>query len=164
MFKIQRVPRGLNELLSIQGGATPVALLEHVHGVIDLLPLYGLSQLQVQTANNAALAENGNVAVVVPNNQWWILFNCHGTFVKTATATALRGDIELVIGGNRIQTRSEELGPFGATETGNCRVCYEPSQPRLLPPASEVRAVLAILGTDATANVSINAMVGVLAA
>lgn len=164
-LKIQRLPRGLNDLLSIFGGQTPQNLEETVRGSLELLQFYGLQQRQLLALNNAALAEGGNVQVTAA--QWFVLFGATVTVVKTATATALRGAIFVNRSGSgaansNLPVSAQEGGPFGATETGAVHMPWQPSFPWLCPPGTTIQGFLAILGTDATANVTIQAEVGVL--
>lgn len=163
-MKIQRVPRGINELLSILGGESPTELEQKARLTLESLQFYGTTQLQFGFANNAALAEGGlGVQLTLHPTLWTVLFGAHGTFVKTATATALRGAVTLT---RRTQAPiclfTEELGPFGATETGSALVGGILPYPLLCPPGTIVAGLLSILGTDATANVSISAEFGVL--
>lgn len=163
-FKIQRVPRGLNDLLSTYGGETPIQLEDRIFGMVELLQMYGLNQLQTNTANNAATAENSGPSFVLSATRWTVLFSAHGTIVKTATMTALRASVLLnrVTRDSAIVWASDSLGPFGATETGNCDFGGRLPYPLLCPPGSSVATLLQILGTDATANVSVFAEYGVL--
>lgn len=163
-FKIQRVPRALNDLLSISGGGSPTELEDRVRGSLDFLQLYGATQLQSGFANNAALAEGGaGVVLTLHPTAWTVLFSVGAAVVKTATATALRASLNL----NRrtqfgVVIAAAELGPFGATETGTCSFGALMPYPLLCPPGSNVATILNILGTDATANVSVFAEFGVI--
>ena len=161
-FRIQRAPRGLSDLLSIFGGLTPQELAEQVHGTLDLLQFYALMQPAVVSAADPVLAENGTVSIVSPANQWWVLFGMHTLITKTATMTALRASLQCGPSNIVSVVAAQELGPFGATETGNCRFGFVPPFPRVFPPSSTFRVQLEILGTDATANVSVNVQAGVL--
>lgn len=169
-FRIQRVPQGLLNLLSIFGGTTPQELEDRVRASIDLTQFYGLQQIRFLQETNAALAEGSAVSVLSAASgtdglakQWCVLFHCTGIFQKTATATALRGAMQIARqSGNYTPVASEELGPFGATETGSTDVCFVPPYPMLLVPPWDIRAALRILGTDATAVVTSQALVGVL--
>lgn len=162
-FKIQRVPRGLNELLSIAGGATPVELEERTRGTLELLQFYASTQLQAVSANNAAVVEANTLLVKMSAERWTVLFSASATFVKTATVTALRGTISL----NRrtpfdAVLFTEELGPFGATETGGANFGGMLPYPLLCPPDSILRVTPNIIGTDANVNATIIAEFGLL--
>lgn len=169
MGQVQRVPLGLLDLLSLKDvGLLPRELAQGVQPTLELLQYYGLSQIQHFSNNNAAVAEGSAVSVVPtgtdpdPRNKWAVLFAACGIFIKTATATALRGSILIArLNANTIPVASEELGPFGATETGACDVCWVPPYPLILAPPWDVRAALKILGTDANANVTATAQIGV---
>lgn len=164
-FRIQRVPRGLNELLNIFGGGTPTELEDRVRSTLDTLQCYGMQQRQVFGANNAALAENGSIVFVPSTVQWMMLFGVTVTVIKTATATALRAASFIRYNADLNQEAalaSDDLGPFGATETGAATVVFRCPFPLLLPPNTSIGARLQILGTDATANVTIGADFGLL--
>ena len=162
-FKIQRVPRALNTLLNVSGGATPAELLDGVRGVVDLLQLYGASQLQTRTATNAALAEGANLTITIPANETWILYSLTLLIAKTATMTALRGALFAGVDVNTLGgLASQELGPFGATETGAVRVVFYAPYPRLLFPGMVLAGAAEIIGTDATCNAFLSAQVGIL--
>lgn len=162
-FGIQRVPRGLADLLNIFGGATPRELEDRIRGSLDMLQMYGTTQLQSAAATNAAAAENAAVAVILSSTRWTVLFAAHGTVVKTATVTALRADVTLNRGTQFSPLLfADELGPFGATETGNASFGGMLPYPLLCPPGSLVQCTARIIGTDATANVSVFAEFGTL--
>ena len=162
-FKIQRVPRALNSLLNVSGGATPTELLDAVRGTVDLLQLYGASQLQTRTATNAALAEGGNLTITIPTNETWILFSATMLIAKTATMTALRAALFFgVDAANLAGLASQELGPFGATETGAVRVVFYAPYPRILFPGMVIAGQAEIIGTDATCSAFLTAQVGIL--
>lgn len=161
--KIQRVPRGLNELLTISGGATPRLLEDSLRTVLDTLQLYGMSQLQTTQGSNVAAAEGAGAGAVLPANVWIVLFGLTAFVVKTATMTALRVSLQL----NRSTTAGsivleEELGPFGATETGTVGFGYRFPYPLICPPGSTASALISVLGTDATASITCRAEFGVL--
>lgn len=160
--KIQRIPRGLADLLSLQSGLSPVELEDRVRGVIDITQLYGWTQRAMFQFPSAAFAENVPAVIAMPG-RWIILFGVSATFAKTATLTALRGNIWLAgyAGTGQIYA-SEELGPFGATETGNAIVTFVPPYPMILPPTLSIFANASIIGTDATVNIAVSADVGVL--
>lgn len=168
-FRIQRVPQGLNNLLSIFGGGTPVDLEDRVQGTLELVQFYALQQARVFFQNNAAVAELGTVNAVAAAdaaimNQWAVLFGANCTIVKTATATALSGSIRLLRNGaaNSITLEARNLGPFGATETGPVIVPFWAPYPIILRPPWNVFARLDLLGTDATADVTAIAEIGIL--
>jgi hypothetical protein len=161
---IQRVARGLAELMNIFGGRAPQMLLDELRGVIEATQFYGLAQVQSPTAANAALTEGSAVTITVPDNQSWLLYGMHAVIVKTGTMTALRGSLNIGLAGAQfaVSVKGEECGPFGATETGLITIAYDCPYPKVLPPRSILQFSLQILGTDANANCGITASVGVL--
>ena len=162
-MKIQRVPRGLNELLSIVGGQTPAELEQRTRLTLESIQFYGTQQLQSGFANNAAAAEAAAVNLTLHPSAWTVLFGAQGAILKTGTMTALRGEVGIV---RRTQFGvmlfAEELGPFGATETGTVSWGGYLPYPLLCPPGTIVNARASVIGTDATANVSVFAEFGVL--
>lgn len=149
-------------------GNLPQDLLRDARPVLELIQFYGLQQQQVLVATNAALPEGGVVSIgaggaTTIGDTWAILFGATATIGKTATMTAARlGIVVLRNGSNGLDVRSEEMSPFGATETGPASTAWIPPYPYLLAPPWSVRAKLAILGTDANASVSVTAEVGIL--
>jgi hypothetical protein len=160
---IQRVPQGLSALLSTFGGRTPQQLGEEVRAVLELLQMYGLQQRSQLSFNVAAAAEGSSAAAVTLPAFWCVLFGAEFQVVKTATQTALRASISLLRAGQfSMCVASEELGPFGATETGTARIPWWAPYPILCPPNTVVIGRPDIIGTDANANVTISAEFGIL--
>lgn len=162
-FAIQRVPRGLSDILSIFGGHTPRDLSSEVHGSLELMQLYGQTQLTTATATNAALAEGTDIQIV-PAAQWTVVFSATINIVKTATMTALGGAISVIRGtpARSFLAASTNLGPFGATETGNAILTWVAPYPFLCQPNTAWRFFMPVLGTDATASVTCTVEFGTL--
>lgn len=163
VFDIQRVPQGLQNVLNLFGPGTPPRLAQELVGTLDLLPFYGLNQRQTQIANNAALALAGTLDLTVPANTWAVLFAATVSITKTGTMTHARLglNIQRAAAGVFVTYASQDMGPYGATLNGNANLCFVPSSPILLPPMSVIRGILQGLGTDANANVSVVAELGV---
>lgn len=162
-FKIQRVPLGLQSVLATSGGETPRELAKEIRGCVDVLQLYGLTQLQSNQANAAALAEGTNVTLTLSQTAWTIVYCLQGSIIKTATMTALRASVSLNRrSGASPNVFSEELGPFGANETGLVAFGGYLPYPVVCPPGTTAQLFLQILGTDATCNATILAEFGVL--
>lgn len=162
---VQRVPVGLLNILgSVTSGENPRILADDVQACLELIQFYGLTQRTILTAANAALAEGTNVGIALPVATWSVLFGVEFNVVKTATLTALRGSISLVRGtsGASIGVYSEELGPFGATETGTARMMWWAPYPLLMPPGSSILARPDIVGTDANVNAAVLCEIGIL--
>lgn len=162
-FRIQRVPRALNDLISAFGGATPQELEDRLRLTLESIQFYGLTQLQSGFGNQAALAEAASAQIILDATKWTVLFAAHGTIVRTATQTALEANVNL---SRLTQFRpclfAKEWTTFGATVTGTASFGGVLPYPLLCPPGSFVSCTLNILGTDATANVSIFAEYGTL--
>jgi hypothetical protein len=160
--EIQRFPAGLLELLSIKSGLTPLQLNATLQPVVDLVQFYGLNSRRVVTASNAACAEGAAVVLIPSVTSWSVVFCIEAAVAKTATMTALRMGIMVRRGSQSppITYFADDLGPFGATETGSVTLSFVPAQPMLIPPNTTLIAIPQIIGTDATANVSVSAEVG----
>ena len=160
--QIQRVPRGLADVLSTFGGITPRTLSGEVVPAIDALQFYGSTQLQVQSAANAALVQGGNVDITVPAQQHWLLFQCAALVANTATMTGL--ELALALGPSAALTVAIETleKNAGFAAGASIRIAHALAYPRILFPGSVVRFQLQRLGTDATANTLVSALVGVL--
>lgn len=166
-FKIQRVPRGLNDLLAIFGGATPQYLEDNARLVLDAWQLYGSTQLQQFSNSDAALAENSQITFTPSNDRWTVVFSGAVIITQTGTMTAYHGSVSHGVGvGATIATAtpifSTQLDVFGATVTGTVRRPWVFPYPRLFPPGTRWFYNLDILGTDATANQSFQIVAGVL--
>lgn len=162
-FKIQRAPRGLNQLLSIFGGESPTELEDRLRLVIDAIQFYGATQMQLGTVAAAAVAEGVNQVLTLSETNWTVLFSVHANFTKTATVTALRGEVYVNrTAGGSICVASKDLGPFGATETGTAMVPFFFPYPLLCPPGTTVAASPTVIGTDANCVMSTAAEFGVL--
>lgn len=164
-FRIQRLPSGLNDLMSIFGGQTPVELEDRVRASVELTQYYGSSQLDVQSVNDPALAEGAALTFRPAPNNWIVLYSVSATIIKTATMTALRAAVALRLRADvakEVGLASEELGPFGATETGAVSVIWTAPFPRIIPPNTSFVARPQIIGTDATANVTLGVHFGLL--
>lgn len=163
---IQRVPLGLLNVLSMAAsGENPRILASQVAGVLELLQFYGLTQRQVLIGTDAALAEGGSISVTPSLTAWAVLFAMSVSVTKTATMTALRAACFIRRSGVGVPQMyaSDDLGPFGATETGTASVVYVPgSAPLLLPPGTVLTGLPQIIGTDATAAVTVQAEIGLL--
>jgi len=164
---IQRNARLLGDVLGIFGGEAPRELAAQLSAVIDALQFFGLSQLQVATAANTALTIGNAITINVPANQTWVLFNANVLVAHTVTMTALRVSMALGfgVGAGAVfsAVSAESSRQFGAGTAGTIPMAvFAPSTPRVLPPGFQIRVTLNQLGTDANANVGVNALVGVL--
>jgi len=162
-FKIQRVPRGLLDFLSISGGGNPVDLEDRVRAVIELTQFYGLQQMQTGLASNAAAAEGTLVPLVLSAQQWTVLFAACATVTHTGTMTALAFNVNLTRTGALAMPLAQysDLATV-ATATGAVQAPWFAPYPLLCPPGSAVGATATIIGTDATASVTVRAEFGVL--
>lgn len=146
-------------------GRLPKEMLNELRPTLDLLQAYGLTQEVVQGLNNAAAAEGANVAFGLGSGTWAVLYDASVTVIKTGTVTALRASISIRLRNDPSQEfalASESLGPFGATETGAASVVWTAPYPRLIPPDSLILGRCDIIGTDATANMTVGAHFGIL--
>lgn len=161
-FTIQRNPAGLLNVIGNFGGQTPPEMAAELRGQLELLQMFGLTQLQSLSTTNAAAAEGAGVVVQLPAS-WCVLFSANCFVTKTATMTALRVGLGINrTGGIEMGVADIEGGPFGATETGGVTAVWFAPYPVLCPPSSRVIGRPNIIGTDATANVIVAAEFGVL--
>lgn len=165
-FKIQRVPRGLLDLLSIFGGTTPTELEDRVRPTLDMMQMYGSTQLAMFSNSDAALAENSQITFTPSADRWTVVFGGAAIITQTATMTAYHASISHSLNGSTIAQASPifstEITFFGATVTGTIRRPFLLPFPRLFPPGTRWFYNLDILGTDATANQSFQVVAGVL--
>lgn len=159
--QIQRVAGGIQNVLNLFGPPTFNELEANLQGTINLLQFYALAQRSMVSNANAALAE-ATALDIGPFSVWTLIMGVELRIVKTATVTALRASIA-ASRGNTFQTLvAEELGPFGATETGIAKVVKWFDEPLICPPGTILRGLVDILGTDANCSATIQAEVGAL--
>lgn len=172
-FRIQRVPQGLLNLLSIAGGATPIELEDRVQAVLEIIQLYGLQQRRVLLATNAALASGGaidlrsNVANVPVTEGWAVLFGATAGIIKVAATTDASLSLELSRVGSSTNialavANSQQLGAYGAAGLGSAGIAWTAPFPYILPPTWNISARLQNLAGVANASVSVIAEIGVL--
>lgn len=162
---IQRFPAGLLNLLNMAAsGRTPSHIDDTIFGTIDLLQFYGQTQVQTAQTNNAAVAEGVSVSVIPSATSWTLLFAAQVMIVKTATMTALRGSVSYQRSNVNLLQRliEDQLGPFGATETGTCSLGWVAPYPFLLPPGSIITGSAPVIGTDATCDLTVRCEFGLL--
>ena len=150
-MRIQRVPRGLNELLSIFGGNTPVDLEDKTRLTLDSLQFYGLTQRRVVSAANAALAPATGLPVVLPA-AWNLLYCASVTVVGNAALTALQLNVQ--VNGIMVASTSSDNR---TTAIGNT-LAFFPGYPLLLEPGSVVQALCEWAGVG-NLSVRIDALV-----
>lgn len=146
-------------------GRLPQELLTDLRPMLDLLQFYGLQQRTNVAVASAALAEGAVIQIAPSRTQWFILFDATLTITKTATMTALTGQVAMRYNADlnqEVGLKSEQLGPFGATETGQVSVIWTAPYPRICPPNTEILGRCPIIGTDANAAVVIGANCGIL--
>lgn len=150
-FKIQRTPRGLNSLLSIAGGETPIHLEDHIQGSIELMQVYGAPHRQLFQGTNATLTEGTPIGIGPPFviNAPYLLYGASLTATQTATLTALSMSIWLGVPPAGYTVYSKEFQNFGATVTGQAKASWYAPYPILLMPNISCFATCDIIGTDA---------------
>lgn len=156
---IQRVPRGLTNVLGQVGAVSPAALEDRVRATLEMLQFYGQTQAQQLVATDAALASGTNLTLIVPQGQVWIVFAAQAQIVEDAAMTVL--DLFLGVGfngGTVLAARHDGVFTAGRIFASALHLPY----PRVLMPGQFIGA-LPIYAGVATANVNISAQVGVLA-
>jgi hypothetical protein len=144
--RIQRVPRGLNELLTLSGGKTPIELEERVQASLDLLQFYGLTQRRVVTAVNAAIGSAVSLPVALPGS-WNLLYIASMTCVGNAAMTSLVIHVTL----NGIKIASFEP-PYLTAALGHSANFVAP-YPLLLEPGAVLAGIAEFTGPP---NASVN--------
>lgn len=99
-FQIQRIPRGLLDLLGLRGyGDTPHLLGQNLVGTVDLSPLYLLDRQETIITNTNNLAGVGfyQTAAIgeVPEGEMWILSNVTALSNALAAGNIIRGRIAI---------------------------------------------------------------------
>lgn len=162
-FKIQRIPRGLLEFLSINGPANPAELEDRVRATLDLTQFYGLTQRQQFVATNAAVAIGANLSMTLPVDKWCVLFAASISVSTTATLTQVGIGIALTRGPAAAQQPVSYGFQVVPASAGRATLnCFVPSYPLLLPPGSLVSGVVYLLLGDATCAAQAQCDVGVL--
>lgn len=162
-FRIQRVPRGLSDLLSIFGGQSPTELEDRSRLTLESLQFYGTTQLQSGFGNQAAAAEGTSAQFILDATKWTVLFAAWGAIARTATMTALEAEVNLCRNTlYRPVLFAKEWTTFGATVTGTGPFGGYLPYPLLCPPGSFLSCTPRIIGTDATCNVSVYGEYGTL--
>lgn len=163
-FKIQRVPRGLNDLLSSFGGVTPAELEDRVQAVVELIQFYGLQQRVSLTGTSGAVGTSltvPGVTVTPSNTSWSVLFGAHGgvTNVTAATTQLGFGICHQRPGGLPSMFETFNGVPVVAS---NVLVGAQMPFPLLLPPGSTIGALLFSTLGAGTQVLTITADVGLL--
>jgi len=155
---IQRYPRGFTDLLSIKGQSPPSNLGDSIIPTLDVMQFYGLSQQQSQFAQNAAIATDTNLNVSPPSDQHWLLFRFFARIVEQAAMTYV--DLALTLDPNQ-QTVAYQAYTAPMIAGRVRRAVFIPPEPILLLPGQRI-GVSSFFAGVATADLSINAVVGVL--
>lgn len=97
-FRIQRVPRGLNQLLKIFGGETPIELEDRVRGTIDLGKYY---ESDIMFGTNAApvvgaLGGVGQTAVLTHTT----ILECKAIAATVTIGAAAATNVSIAVGVN----------------------------------------------------------------
>lgn len=164
MNTIQRVPRGLLELIGAFGGVNPRLMTDEVRPVISLEQFFARMQLQVTSTTNAALAEGGQI--VHTASTWQLLIAAEVRLTTTATMNGWETSIRFGtnVTGNSVALASRANNPFTAgIPAGVISSCvFVPDTPFVLAPGNLILGTLDVLGTDATAAVDLRIAFGSL--
>jgi hypothetical protein len=143
--RIQRVPRGLNELLSLVGGKTPTELEERVRPTLELLQFYGLTQRRLVASTNAALGSGTTMSVTLPGASWNVLFAASFAANGVAAFTSLA--LQLRVNGLKVGFLNV-ANPAVAFENS---ISFVPPYPMLLEPGSSVEGFIQTAGAATAA-------------
>lgn len=160
--KIQRVARGLAELLSLAGGRTPQLLVDDVQSTLDLLQFYGLQQLQTRTSTDPAAVQGSGTGITLSSTSWTVLFGVDMAVTLAAAMTALSAGILLRrnTSGFIGVAESSYLGAFSAG--GTYQLSWRPAYPVLCPPGTIAFAGMNKLAGVANAALTTTAEFGTL--
>lgn len=166
-FTIQRVPQGLADLISSFGGQTPRELAEEVHGSLELIQAYGLSQrtnLAAAAAGVPASLTTPQASFVLSLTRWTVLFAAHaGIQNVTAATTELGFGIALSRGSSFAQGFDLlETRDFVPVVGSNLFLPWVAPYPLLCPPGSQIGVLLYSTLGAAAQSVTINAEWGTL--
>jgi hypothetical protein len=160
-FRIQRVARGLGDVLSIFGGQAPSELEDRVRATLDLLQFYGLTQRQ-QFSNSGVTAEGANLSIVLPNS-WCVLFAASVSCATTAALTIAGIGVSIQRGtGNAQQPVSYSLYNITVGAGGALLDTFVPPYPLLLPPGSVISGIPHQLIGEGNVTLQVQCDVGVL--
>lgn len=155
---IQRVARGLLNVLGNYGGQTPPELADKIQGTIDTLQFFGQQQQTALFATNAAAASGSGLTIAVPSNQYWLLASLTARAIEQAAMTQLR--LTLKVSPNfQIVAYGEKNAAFAGGAT--YAVPWVAPYLYILPPGASLDAEIAFAGV-ANANWTLQAAVGVL--
>lgn len=141
-LKIQRVPRGLGEMLSTFGGQTPAELEDRARGVVDLTQFYGMMQRSVQTSGFvAAAASLTTMQAFIAVNSWALLFAASAAISPVNAGTTQLGyGIAIQRPGGPAQLiQSQNSVPVVGSNVAESMIL---PYPLLLPPGSAVGVLL----------------------
>jgi hypothetical protein len=165
-LKIQRIARGLGELLSTFGGQTPSELEDRTRGTLELTQFYGGQQRQVVAAGAAGVAASlttPQAAVVLSLTAWTVLFAAHATIVPVAAATTQVGwgiSVARANAGGAVLYAAENVQ---APAVGsNLALSFVAPYPMILPPGSSVGNLMFSTLGSATQTVGLVVDFGVL--
>lgn len=163
---IQRFPAGLQEWLGTKSfGVNPDELGKQISLGLDISQLYGLAEIRDVVAA-AATAVGGGVPITVPQTQWWLLYAASASVELDPAATGTGVSLRITHNLNTPEPvglafgSAGQIGAPGAVDVPLAN--WAPSYPMLLPPGTTLLAVMDILGTIASADLTLRARVGIL--
>lgn len=162
---IQRVARGLTEMLGAFGPDGPRTLGDEVHGSLNLEPFYARQQQQT-VSQQATVAESGEVVFGNTNTNWLYVTAVSLQILSTATMTAYAGSIGFRQGvstGVWVMLAHGNWNDGGLGVNRTFVVCeWVPTFPFLMAPGNVLRGRLDALGADPTAQLNLNVLFGAL--
>lgn len=164
---IQRSPGGLLDLLSAKtSGYTLRELVASLQPTIDLTAILGLTTVEHVSSNNPTAAEGDSATLTVPITEWWLLYALDMGYERTATMSLFSASLRLVPSGGvdwvTLVAGDTPSLSFAMPSTGAAQVAaltFVPATPWLLPPGTTLFGRIDNLGTDATADIGINARI-----
>lgn len=111
-FTIQRVPRGVLELLGLRGsGDLPHDMAQEVRATLDIAPFYGMDLLRTVSNLNAAPGTGWNTSatvLTVPAGEIWVMQN-----LTTSISTGVGGACVGSFGYRRLQDNAGPIRMIG---------------------------------------------------
>lgn len=110
-FTIQRVPRGVLELLGLRGsGDLPHDMAQEIRATIDIGPFYGFDLLRTPSSLTAAIANGWNTttALTVPAGEIWVPSN-----ISVELGSGVGAAAQVWLGYKRLQDNTGPNRSFG---------------------------------------------------
>lgn len=161
-YPIQRVPRGLTNVLGAVNALNPPTMEGRLSAHIDLLQFYG--QAQLQDRSSAAAGGVGTSALLtVPANEWWIVYHCGVQWTTDATVTFAAFVLNFAGTPVKWQSFTNAAPIMWAASSRQVHMPHDFGYPKALAPGRTINGTLSDLAGTASLNFQVNALIGVFA-